>query len=172
MTKPRTRNGPKEGASNGPSKKKKLPKTCPVKVEPVEMISYSIKMVIPTVQFGNIQPEIVVKAKSPKEAHDYIAPHMNKLWKEYYLVDGKRPEPVKKESQPVTPNTTSEPPAQSPVSSVALVKATQAINSCMSKEALDLIVERVKLSVKLTDEDKESLLPVLEAKDNELSGKK
>ena len=51
----------------------------------VTMISYSIKMVIPTGQYANIQPEIVVSAGTPEEAERFIAPHMNKLWKEYYM---------------------------------------------------------------------------------------
>ena len=163
-------------------------------------------MVIPTVQFGNIQPEIIVKANSVDEAHDFIVPHMNKLWKEYYLVDGKRPKaqaptaPVKTTVTPVTTtyiplqgatgdlippkNTPSVPnpslitsdqidnPVTSPVSSVALVKATQAIESCMSLDALKLIINQVKISVKLTEDDKKSLEPLLAEKEIELNGKK
>ena len=151
------------------AKKRKAPKP----KSTVEMISYSIKMVIPTVAYGNIQPEIVVKASSPQEAHDFIVPHMNKLWKEYYLVDGKRPvEPVKVQKAPEIKTYPDIKPlplsAKSPISSVALVKATQAINSCMSMEAYDLIVKQVRVSVKLTDEDKESLQPILKAKYLEL----
>ena len=53
-------------------------------------------MVIPTGQYANIQPEIIVKGGTVEEAHDYIAPHMNKLWKEYYLINERRPEEPKK----------------------------------------------------------------------------
>ena len=167
------------------------------KKKKVELISYSIKMVIPTVQYGNIQPEIIVKTDSIDEAHDFIVPHMNKLWKEYYLVDGKRPEPTPPAPAPViTPVAKPEPPkpeleakpeptpevvpapvpeptpapaTEPPPSSVAFVKATQAINSCMSAEALSLIIDQVYVSVKLTDEDKIALSPLLDEKYKELN---
>lgn len=137
----------------------------------VTMVSYAIKMVIPTGQYANIQPEIIVKSGSMEEAHAYIAPHMNKLWKEYYLVSERRPEPVvqqpnKAVATPVINNHTE----QTPMSSVALVKATQAIASCMSVEALKLIDNQIKVSVKLTEGDKETLLPLLAAKLVELNG--
>ena len=82
----------------------------------VELISYSMKMVIPTGNYANIQPEIVVKAGTVEEAHDYIAPHFNKLWKEYYLCNERRPEPVKPSGVPIvspetTPGTNPMPPA-------------------------------------------------------------
>jgi len=147
------------------SAKKNSGKRAPVKrkapVKQPEIISYSIKMTIPTVAYGNIQPEIVVKANSLEEAHDFIVPHMNKLWKEYYLVDGKRPATIKAPKVEVKQK-------QSPVSSVALVKATQAISSCRSMDAYDLIVKQVRISVKLTDKDKESLQPILKDKYLEL----
>jgi len=190
------------------TKKKAAPKK-----EKVEMLSYSIKMVIPTVEFGNIQPEIIVKAGSVEAAHDFIIPHMNKLWKEYYLVDGKRPKaptptPVVKpipavetlivttptpayetvsttepnvkivsdSSNPslITSEQIDNPPVSTPPppSSVALVKATQAIESCMSLEALQLIINQVKISVKLTEEDKKILEPLLANKEIELNAGK
>jgi len=160
-------------AKKNVSKKKPVAKKKVVKKLP-KIISYGIKMVIPTVAYGNIQPEVIVKANSLEKAHDFIVPHMNKLWKEYYLVDGKRPEvsaPIitKKEE---TPPVQSEVETQSPVSSVALVKATKAIESCMGLEALDIIVQRVNDSTKLTPEDKETLQPLLTKRNEELNEKK
>lgn len=174
----------------------------------VEMVSYSIKMVIPTGAYANIQPEIIVKSGSIDEAHAFIAPHMNKLWKEYFMVNERRPEPPK--TQPVYPTTgtptvspigsttaanftggnastpvqstqtemiidafggkvVEETPVQPPESSVAFIKATQAIESCLSLEALELIQNQVNKSVKLTHEDKEMLMPLLEKKSIELT---
>lgn len=149
----------------------------------VEMISYSIKMTIPTGQYANIQPEIVVKAGNPEEAHKYIAPHMNKLWKEYLMISERKKEVVEepkpaqpKKTEPTTgddvknqPTTTAE---SSPISDTALVKATQAIQSCMSSDALDLIIKQIGVSTKLTQEHKDSLLPLVEAKSKELNGGK
>jgi hypothetical protein len=121
------------------------------KPKKVEMISYSIKMVIPTGAYANIQPEIVVKAGTPEEAHEFIAPHMNKLWKEYFMINERRPEP--KVNQPDVP-------PQSPVSSVAFTKASQAIASCLGMDALELIRTQIHNSVKLTNEDKVKLVEI------------
>jgi len=174
-------------ATKKPTKKKVVKKEpTPAKVE---LISYGVKMIIPIDDYANIQPEIVVKADRVETAHDYIAPHMNKLWKEYYLVGQRRPEPepvAKPEPAPVpepqpepAPVQTQTPVApeevvkpevanQPPDSNVALIKATQAIESCLSLEAFDLINDQVEKSVKLTAEDKTTLGPVLEKKYNEL----
>ena len=151
----------------------------------VELVSYSIKMVIPTGQYANIQPEIIVKSGSIQDAHDFIAPHMNKLWKEYFMVNERRPEPPKVNQAPLpAPVTPAEKIAedfggkviggglpakpveavQPPESSVALIKATSAIQSCLSLDALELIESQVIKSVKLSHEDKETLMPLLEKK--------
>lgn len=146
----------------------------------VTMVSYSIKMVIPTGNYANIQPEIVVNAGTPEEAEAYIAPHMNKLWKEYYMVSERRPvvmtsaspEGIAKDKankpsptvQTVTSETVNPPvvkPEEAPMGSVAFVKASQAITSCLSTEALDTITAQVKKSVKLTDEDKDKLMVLI-----------
>ena len=162
----------KEILTGKPEKKVKV-------VKPkVELISYSMKMVIPTGNYANIQPEIVVRAGTVEEAHDYIAPHFNKLWKEYYLVSERRPEPVKPQYPPVQTNTTSTqtnatpstPEGSTPVSSVAFTKASQAIASCLSIEALDIIEAQIKKSVKLTDEDKSKLVPMLAVREKEIDG--
>lgn len=182
-----------------PVVKKTAPRKKPApRKKAVSMVSYSIKMVIPTVQYGNIQPEIIVKAGSIDDAHDFIVPHMNKLWKEYYLVDGRRPDPIPKPKPEVTPvkepatkpepqkepvQTTAEPIApvettatetatQPPPSSVALVKATSAVQSCVSAEALELIINQVNISTKLTEADKESLYPLINDKYLELNDNK
>jgi len=163
------------------------PKKRVVKDSPkVEMVSYSIKMVIPTGQYANIQPEIIVKAGSIEEAHNFIAPHMNKLWKEYYLVNERRPETEQRNgfSSPSTsinaperfvtngPTYKTETNGPPPDSSVALIKATQAIESCLSLAALDIIKKQIDLSVKLTDEDKSILRPLIDIKLEDLAKEK
>jgi hypothetical protein len=156
-------------------------KTINIKKPKVELVSYSIEMTIPTGAYANIKPQIVVKSQSVEEAHDFIAPHMNKLWKEYFMINERRQEIIKpvstapadvvkkmsvQEIAEATGGTiVSETPAvQPPVSSVALVKATQAIESCTSLEALELIQKQVDKSVKLSHEDKESLMPLIQNK--------
>jgi len=174
------------------AKETKTPVKRVKKVKAPEVISYAMRMVIPTGQYANVQPEIVVKAGTLEEAHAYIAPHMDRLWKDYYMVSErpkkakaepaktvykKTPEPVAtpatpevKEAKP-TPEVAPEPTVESPISSVALGKANQAVTSCLSPEALDLIIRQIAASTKLTAEDKASLLPVVESKSEELNDK-
>jgi len=162
-----------------PKTKKVAPKA---KKPTVEMVSYSIEMTIPTSAYANIKPSIVVRGGSIQEAHDFIAPHMNKLWKEYFMINERRPEPTKSPEPTVTQaealiktfggheigdkklveNVPSNVPG--PDSSVALLKATQAIESCLSLYALELIESQVIKSVKLSHEDKEALMPLLSKK--------
>ena len=223
-------------AKKAPAKKKVTTKE--VDVNAVTLEEYSMEMTIPTGQYANIRPRIGVKAYSMDKAHDFIAPHMNKLWKEYYLINERRPEPVKatvaptakpfvptpgsETSTPQAPITTTTstgglsnatyltdpktaspdtrpltfdeikaavggkevspeditkgmtpddifPDTPSPASSVAYNKATQAIESCMSLDALEIIRAQVDKSVKLTQEDKEALQPLLMERLNKLS---
>jgi hypothetical protein len=152
-------------------KVKKAPST-------VKMISYSMKMTIPTGQYANIIPEIVVSAGSPEEAHDYIAKHMDKMWKEYFMVNERvnvtqelpKVCPAVLAPEVVAPTGPTGPVAEaSPTSNVAVIKATQAIESCMSLEALDLIKNQVELSVKLSKEEKPKLRFMIVEKFNELN---
>ena len=149
--------------------------TAEVKPSKVKLVSYSMKMVIPTGAYANIQPEIIVKAGTVEQAHDFIAPHMNKLWKEYYMISERRLEPVKVPVTPppaVTPVPVSTPPVeQSPVSGVAFLKATQAIQSCLSIEALSLIKNQIEKSVKLEKQEKLDLLMMTLQKEKEINAK-
>lgn len=151
--------------------------------QPVTMVEYSIKMTIPTGNYANIQPEIKVTAATPEDAHEYIAPHMNKLWKEYFMVnervvnvvETKKPDTVPSANTTTTqaeqPAVTqkSEPVVQPPASNVAVIKATQAIESCTSLDALELIRNQVELSVKLSKEEKPALRDKIIEKFNELN---
>ena len=236
--------------------RKKTVESTGVDANAVVLEEYSMEMTIPTGQYANIRPRIVVKAYSMDKAHDFMAPHMNKLWKEYYLINERRPEPVKvptfpkpnpefvpvtspsvkpivtgsdgttspappvkpfvpeagsgSTSKPLPGGTTTstgglgnstylkdpKPPAPDtklltfdqikdaiggkeifpdedkvtpPASSVALLKATQAIESCLSMDALEIISAQVDKSVKLTAEDKEVLQPLLLSRSEKLS---
>ena len=167
------------------TKKKATKKRAPAKPK-VEMVSYEMGMTIPTGQYANIMPRVIVKGGTMEEAHDFIAPHMNKLWKEYYLINERKVVPPTPKPEPVatpapapvvapapTPAPTQEPEVgtpvapvaeASPVSSVAMTKATQAIQSCTSNDALNLIIDQIEKSVKLTNADKDLLLPMASEK--------
>ncbi len=150
------------------------------KKEPtVEMISYSIRMTIPTGAYANIIPEIIVKAGTVEEAEAYVIPHMNKLWKEYFMCSERLNQPAKlAEKAPEAPKmppvvenpapVVADEAVPAPASAVALNKATQAIASCMSKEALALIEAQVEKSVKLNDENKVALRVLLTEKMKDL----
>ena len=136
----------------------------------VTMIEYSIKMVIPTGNYANIQPEIKVKAATPEDAHEYIAPHMNKMWKEYFMVNERREEVAPTGPTGPAPICPADKPCEAPpASNVAVIKANQAIDSCMSLEALELIKNQVELSVKLSKEEKPALRNKIIDRFNELN---
>ncbi len=124
--------------------------------EKVELISYSMKMVIPTGQYANIQPEIIVKATSVEGAEKFLAPHFQKLWKDYFMCTERRPvqTPVNNVAVPAPQVQDS-----NPVSTVAFIKATQAIESALSIDALEMISDRIANSIKLTEEEKFELTP-------------
>jgi len=55
-----------------------------VKVKPaVKLIRYSVKAVIPTGAYANIQPEIVVEANTLEEAEKFVMPYMEKIFAKY-----------------------------------------------------------------------------------------
>lgn len=152
------------------------------KVSKVELVTYSMKMTIPTGNFANIIPEILVKADSINEAHEYISTHMNKLWKEYYLILERKPEavakpvktvnaPVPAEAQKAQVVVTPAETQKSPVASAAYDKATQAITSCLSLDALTLIEKQVKASVKLEPGDKIRLFKLCDVRKEQLNAK-
>lgn len=157
------------------------------KVSKIEMISYAMKMVIPTGNYANIQPEIIVKAGTPEEALEYIAPHMNKLWKAYFLCGEKKSGPADSTVKPVVSLNVAQASANvsqavakapskettpSPVASVAYEKATQAVMSCLSLDALALIEKQVKESVKLEPGDKIRLFKLCDERKEQLNAKK
>ena len=140
----------------------------PEKKPKVTLVTYGMKMVIPTGAYANIQPEIVVSASTLEEAEAFLAPHMNKLWKEYYMVT------ERKTSVDVSPSPTGQTQTikvsdANPVGAVAFQKATQAVNSCTSVEALALIEKQIDNSVKLTDVEKTQLTVLIVSKTDELN---
>jgi hypothetical protein len=64
--------------------------------------SYTIKAVIPTGPYANVQPEITVEANSLKDAEDYLLPHIDALF-EKYLNLSDRPKPRVVDTTPVKP---------------------------------------------------------------------
>lgn len=68
----------------------------------VTLMNYTIKAVIPTGPYANVQPEITVQAPSLDEAKDYVLPHIDALF-EKYLNLSDRPKPRVVDTTPVKP---------------------------------------------------------------------
>ena len=157
-----------------------------VKIIPtVKLIRYSVKAIIPTGAYANIQPEIVVEADTLEAAEKFVMPYMEKIFAKY-----REPQAVSAVSQsPVnafeevkasitttatainveTPTPTKKP--TSPNTTVSFTRAFKAITNCMTVEAIDIIKNQIIKSVKLTDSEKAELAIVVETKLSELKQK-
>ena len=166
----------------------KTKKTKTVKVPVVTLTSYSVKAIIPTGPYANIQAEIVVNASSLDDAKGYVIPHINTLFEEFLNKSERRETStvtVKTTAAPVVPvNTVTakpsvlkdtyfrlktsstqsavEPPG--PEESVPFAKAKAAINSCVSSDALGLVTKQVEKSIKLNKAEKLDLYDLISKK--------
>lgn len=147
----------------------------------VVLLSYSIKAIIPTGPYANIQPEIIVEAGSINEAANYVFPHIDELF-EKYLNISEQPKakvtvteikgkivpvastPVHTEPLEVTSTAVPAEEVKTLPLSEPYIKASGAINSCLSIEALGLISNRIKVSDRLNDTEKINLGTLVEAK--------
>lgn len=164
-------------------KKPTKPKKEKSKIKPtIELVSYSISAVIPTMLYGNIQPTITVKAGTIAEASFYALDHINWLFKTYMEDprDGKLPRFMQnievKKAEPMTPPTSPKAPEapknepQTPMSE-AFTKAKKAIDNCMSIDATQIIEDQIQKSVKLSLAEKPILLEAILLKRKDLNGK-
>ncbi len=160
------------------------------KVEPtVELTSFSIKATIPTMMYGNIMPEIVVSAPNLEMAQAYALPVIEDLFRTYCETPLKKHEKVTSVERkvevpagivgaigiapgaPTVPGTAPVAPAKAPekkdeptgpaVKTDPYIKAENAIASAMSKEALDLVHDKIKASVKINEDDKQFLFDLI-----------
>jgi hypothetical protein len=146
------------------------------KIKPiVKLIRYSVKAVIPTGAYANIQPEIVVEADTLEAAEKFVMPYMEKIFAKYREPQAvsalSQSVPVPEVKTTVTTASAVTPPAKKPTTpntTVSFTRAFRAVTSCMTVEALDLIKNQIIKSVKLTDSEKAELAIVVEAKLSEL----
>lgn len=133
----------------------------------VVMLSYEMIAVIPTVSYGNIQPRIMVNAKTIKEATDFILPHIEELYAKYCEVVpnfAKAPVVIVKEIPAEKPPESKAPEAKKQdVTHVSepFTKAKKVVDSALSVDALNLISDKIKESTKLTGEEKDALMVIL-----------
>lgn len=159
-----------------------------VKEPKFKLISYTLKAVIPTGQFANIQPEVTVQAATIQDAERAVMPYIESLFAKYRnggssvqvqvtpaqdpikpVVTAPAPAPVApvvKEAQ-VAPTVTQEAPI---VLTVPFNRAKSAVESCTSKEALQLVSDQITKSTKLTDSEKNTLSSLVAIKLSSLHG--
>lgn len=176
-------------------KKEATPK---VSKSSIKLISYTLGAVIPTEAYGNLQPSMTVEALSIEEAHNYVMPYIQSLIEKFSQNRMPAPNngpvvkapvmPIKIPSKSVDPkkNTIEMPsrdtadqlkeflendtPAEHYMSE-PFKKANQAITSCVSIAALDIITAQVAKSTKLKEDEKVSLYVIIINKRAELSKK-
>lgn len=153
----------------------------------VSLVSFEVTAVIPTQQYGNIQPKIVVSAKTIEEARDTVMPVIVDMYRMYAEepLNGKTPRIVGKITEVtkvITPEvvTTEDDvevviPTQPQVEQPVVVekpepvkKAEKAIENCLSLDALKMIEDQIKNSVKIAEDNKPSLYALLLKKRVEL----
>lgn len=167
----------------------------------VRLTSFTMKAVIPTMQYGNLQPEITVEASSIEEASTVVLPYINWLFEQYSEATPKFliKQAVAKNNKPtvedlkdlgIIPNedkvqdtgrgtpggSVKITPPEAPKEDVspvseAFTKAKKAIDSSMSIEATQIIEDQIQKSVKLTPEEKPKLLEAVLLKRKEINSK-
>lgn len=189
-------------------KKEKVAKPKKEKVEKVEkvakgansgyiprLVSFSVTAVIPTQQYGNIQPKIEVMASTIEEARAMVMPVIENLYETYAEMPlsgkpvkflGKVTETEKRVEKTsevvvtpaVAPVTTAE-VVSTPVASETpalersepFKKAEKMIGLALSIDALDAIEAQIQKSVKIQADDKPALYTIVLKKREELKSK-
>ena len=175
---------------NSASPKKPKALVCPVtKAKKVKLVSYTMKAMIRIGEYESIEPEVTVEAETIKEAHDFVFGYISDLRRGYSInvervtVTGTpmptpTPTPIQVQlplgnstasqtnADVVTLHSTTPQGKNSP----AFDKAKQAVMSCLTPEALNLIAEQIHKSVKLNDVEKSTLLEIATAKTEEFNG--
>ncbi len=157
-----------------------------------ELVSFSVSAVIPTQQYGNIQPKIEVKAPTLEAALAAAMPAMEALYRTYTerpadfmgrITETVKVVPVAPEAPKTAPQEPAAPaaapvaaeePAPAPLASQKpepVLKAEKAISLALSLDAIDLIGRQVAASVKIKDELKPALQVLVAAKKEELAKK-
>jgi hypothetical protein len=154
----------------------------------VELVTYTVKAIIPCGMYANIQPEVTVKAKTLEEAERAVMPHIEKLFAKYRDGNGTPPpeKPVvgtilaTSENKPTfVPDTTNgvvvptAPEQPKVVLAAPFERAKQRIEGCVTIEALNLVTQQVKKSEKLTEQEKTNAYSLIAVKEYALTdGKK
>src|SRR5690606_24511843 len=107
------------------------------KKEVIKLESYTIKAIIPTVQYGNIQAEITVSAKTLDGARSHVMPHIESLYAQYLNFGIVKNVTTSEPKAPLDIKTINTAPVESAVHTENYKKALGAIESCKSKASLE-----------------------------------
>lgn len=121
--------------------------------KPVTLISYTMGAVIPTMQYGNIQPSITVSAGSIQEAEDICLAHIENLFAIFMKKEEEVPPVVN-----VPKNVVEEKKVVVALKGSAFENAQNALKSATGEEAQNLVRMQIQKSVKLSEEEKKLLL--------------
>jgi hypothetical protein len=151
----------------------------------LKFVSFSVRAVIPTQQYGNLQPEITVEAPSYEEARAFVMPLIEDLYRQYaesrpgflgkvvetekVVATAPTAAPAGSPAPQGTTNAWNKPAsnqsAQTPpvdTSSIIkpkpVLKAEKAINLAVTDEAAALIQDQIEKSVKIPAEYKPDLI--------------
>lgn len=160
-----------------------------------KLVLFSVTAIIPTQQYGNIQPRIEVTADSIEEARAVVMPIIENLYQTYaeMPLSGKLPKFYGAITEKVThvevgrvtptePQTPTAPqaedvPPQTTTASTnvekpeAVLKAEKAISLAMTSEAATLIKGQIEKSVKIPADFKPNLILLVDGKIVELEKK-
>lgn len=171
-------------AKTKPKAKKTSKKSKVINAEAkVELVTFSIRATVPTMMYGNIMPEIVVKAPNIEMAKAYAMPFIEEMFDTYSQTSLTKKESVTVTEKhvdvspvaPVTPAPKVEAPVEAPkeeekkpeapngpaVKTDPYLKAENAVASAQSIEALNLTEEKIKNSTKINPEDKPFLYTLI-----------
>lgn len=158
-----------------------------VKKSSAKFVSLTVRAVIPTQQYGNIQPEITVIADNYNDAREYAMPIIEALYRQYAEapLSGKEPRfygtvtETVKEVVPVaaTPAAIAEKPAETvvvaPVNTTPkpepVVKAEKAIALLEDEASALRIQDQIEKSTKIPEEFKPDLIKLCLKKRGEIS---
>lgn len=155
-----------------------------VKTSKFKLLTYTMKAIIPTGMYANLQPEITVQAETIEHAERAVMPYIEALFAKYR--EGGTPIATPQPAKPVTvqqaprTETVKQPVSEKPpkietkieigsnpptiIFTVPYTRAKTAIDSCTSIEALKLVVDQVKKSVKITNPERLELVIMAEKK--------
>lgn len=153
----------------------------------VKFVSLTVMAVIPTQQYGNIQPKIEVQADNYEDARAFVMPLIEQLYAQYTESKPGFLGRIQVTEKVVTPPTAAQTAAPAPQAtaqaaattanttapakpkSEAVIKAETALRLAATEDAATRIQDQIEKSTKIAAEDKPDLLKLCLVRRGELS---